>query len=46
MPVYAEASIFDLGQVLINGGCRGLLVRIDPNDLRKALKVTTVHVAI
>jgi Cys-tRNA(Pro) deacylase len=46
MPVYAEASIFDLDRIHINGGRRGLLVRIDPSDLHKALKVTTVHVAI
>jgi Cys-tRNA(Pro) deacylase len=46
MPVYAEASIFDLDQIHMNGGRRGLLVRIDPSDLHKALKVTDVHVAI
>ena len=46
MPVYAEASIFDLDQIHINGGRRGLLVGIDPTDLRKALSVTSVHVAI
>jgi len=46
MPVYAEASIFDLDQIHINGGRRGLLVRVDPNDLHKALDVTRVRVAI
>ena len=46
MPVYAEQSIFDLDCVYINGGRRGLLVRIDPKDIAKALKVTPVQVAI
>jgi Cys-tRNA(Pro) deacylase len=46
MPVYAEASIFELDQIYINGGRRGLLVRIDANDLPKALSVTGIHVAI
>jgi len=46
MPVYAETSIFDLDRIYINAGRRGLLVRIDPNDLHKALKITPVQVAI
>ena len=46
MPVYAEASIFDLEQIYINAGHRGLFVRIDPKDMHKALKITPVHVAI
>lgn len=46
VPVYAEASVFDLDQIFINAGRRGLLVRIDPNDLPKALSITCVHVAI
>ena len=46
MPVYAEASIFDLEAIYINAGRRGLLVRIDPSDLHKALEVTKVNVGI
>ncbi len=46
MPVYCEASILDLDKIHINGGARGFLVRIDPRDLRKALDVTPVQVAI
>jgi len=46
MPVYAEASLFDLDQIYINAGHRGLLVRIDSKDLHKALKITPVHVGI
>jgi Cys-tRNA(Pro) deacylase len=46
MPVYAEASIFELEAIYINAGRRGLLARIDPKDLYKALKITCVDVAI
>jgi Cys-tRNA(Pro) deacylase len=46
MPVYAEAGIFDLDQIYINAGRRGLLVRIDPKDMHKALQITPVHIAI
>lgn len=46
MPVYAEASLFDLDRIYINAGHRGLLVRIDPKDMHKVLKITPLHVAI
>jgi len=46
MMVYAEKTIFDLEKVYINGGKRGFLVSIDPNDLRAALPITEVSVAI
>lgn len=46
MPIYCEASILDLDRIYINGGARGLLVRIDPKDMSKALDVTPVQVAI
>ncbi|MBP7050296.1 MAG: Cys-tRNA(Pro) deacylase [Phycisphaerae bacterium] len=46
MPVYCEASILELEKIHINGGARGFLVRIDPRDLRKALDVTAVQVAV
>jgi Cys-tRNA(Pro) deacylase len=46
MPVYCEESILSLDHIYINGGSRGLLVRIDPRDLTKALPITPVHVAI
>jgi len=46
MDVYAEQSLFDLEHIYINGGQRGLLVRIDPHDLHKALHVTPVQVGI
>jgi len=46
MPIYCEAGILELDKIYINGGARGLLVRIDPKDLSKALNVIPVRVAI
>jgi Cys-tRNA(Pro) deacylase len=46
LPVYVERSIFELPRLFINGGKRGFLVEIMPSDLRKALSVTEVDVAI
>ena len=44
--VYAERSIFDLSKIYINGGKRGFLVSIKPQDLRVVLAVEEVEVAI
>ncbi|HXG67745.1 MAG TPA: Cys-tRNA(Pro) deacylase [Blastocatellia bacterium] len=46
LPVYAEKTIFTLDRIFINGGKRGFLVEITPADLRAALLVTEVEVAI
>jgi Cys-tRNA(Pro) deacylase len=46
LPVYAEKTIFELPEIYINGGKRGFLVSIAPADLRKALTITEVSVAI
>jgi Cys-tRNA(Pro) deacylase len=46
LPVYAERSIFTLPRIYINGGKRGFLVEIDPNDLSKVLPVREVDIAI
>jgi Cys-tRNA(Pro) deacylase len=46
LPVYAERSIFELPQIYINGGRRGLLLRMRSADLASALKVTLVDVAL
>jgi Cys-tRNA(Pro) deacylase len=46
MPVHAEATIFDLERIWINGGSRGFLVGLDPKDLDRALVVARVQVAI
>jgi Cys-tRNA(Pro) deacylase len=45
MPVYAEATLFDLPELYINGGRRGLLVKIAPGVLEELLKPTRVSVA-
>lgn len=46
LPVYAEASIFDLDRLYINGGKRGFLVSFVAADLNRALAVTPVEVAV
>ncbi len=46
MPVYVESTILDLEHLYINAGKRGLLARIAPRDLGKALDVTPVQVAL
>jgi len=45
LPVYAEESLFDLQELYINGGRRGLLVKLTPADLDTYLKPTHVRVA-
>jgi len=46
MPVHAEASIFDLPRIYLNGGSRGFLVGIDPKELDRVLQIRRVSVAI
>ena len=46
LPVYVEKTVFDLPRIYINGGKRGFLVAIDPNDIKAVLPVTEVQVAI
>ena len=46
LPVYVERTILDLPEIYINGGKRGFLVKIAPSELRKALQITEVEVAI
>lgn len=45
LPVFAEASLFDLAELYINGGRRGLLVKMSPAVLEQLLKPEHVHVA-
>jgi Cys-tRNA(Pro) deacylase len=44
LPVYAEASIFDLSRIYLNGGRRGLLLEIEPGVLRRSLELHEVSV--
>jgi Cys-tRNA(Pro) deacylase len=46
LPVYAERSIRALGEIYINGGRRGLLLRMRAADLERALELTWVDVAL
>jgi len=46
MPVYVEESILALPVIYINGGKRGFLVGLDPKELVRVLKPTSVSVAI
>ena len=46
LPVYVERSILDLPEIYINGGRRGLLVKISSADLTRVLRVSPVDVAL
>ena len=46
MAVYAEATIFDLERIYVNGGKRGFLVEIDPKELATVLNVEMVSAGI
>lgn len=46
LPVLAERGIFALPLILINGGKRGFLVEVDPQDLKRVLAVREVEVAV
>lgn len=46
MPVFVERSILDLEAIYINGGRRGLLVRIDPKEIVRVLGATPVDAAV
>ena len=46
MSIHAEASIFDLDRIYLNGGSRGFLVGLAPKDLERVLQIKRVSVAI
>lgn len=46
VPIYAEKTLFDLPKIYINGGKRGFLVSLNPQELRRVLKPVLVEVAI
>jgi Cys-tRNA(Pro) deacylase len=46
LPVYMERSITELEAVYINGGRRGLLVRLRTEELLRVLQPTLVEVAL
>jgi Cys-tRNA(Pro) deacylase len=46
LPVYIERSILALEEIYINGGRRGLLLKLRTADLAKALTLSPVDVAL
>jgi Cys-tRNA(Pro) deacylase len=46
LPVYMERSILELPRIYINGGRRGFLVGISPQDLVRTLQPQLVDVAL
>jgi Cys-tRNA(Pro) deacylase len=46
LPVCVEHTILSLPRIYLNGGKRGFLVQVAPDDLRRAFPITEVHVAI
>jgi Cys-tRNA(Pro) deacylase len=46
LPIYAERSILELPEIYINGGRRGLLVKLRSADLERVLKISWVDVAL
>jgi Cys-tRNA(Pro) deacylase len=46
IPIYMERSILELPQIYINGGRRGFLVGISPQEIVRTLQPTLVDVAL
>lgn len=46
LPVYVERTVLSLEKIYINGGKRGFLVEMNPQDLRKVLDVMEVEAGI
>lgn len=46
MPVFVEKTILNLSLIYINGGKRGFLVGIDPQDILRTLNAKSVEAAL
>jgi Cys-tRNA(Pro) deacylase len=46
LAIYMERSILELPQILINGGRRGFLVKISPQEIVRTLQPQLVDVAL
>jgi Cys-tRNA(Pro) deacylase len=46
LPTFVERSVLDLRAIYINGGRRGLLVRIDPRELVRVVGAVPVDAAV
>ena len=45
LPIYAQKTIFELEKIYINGGGRGFLVSLSPNELQRVLLPILVEAA-
>ncbi len=46
LPIYVEETIFDLDYIYINGGKRGLIVKISTSDIEKLIEFEKVKIGI
>ncbi|MDB4941398.1 MAG: Transcriptional regulator [Labilithrix sp.] len=46
LAVFVERTILELPRIYINGGRRGFLVALDPNELTRVVQATPVDVAL
>ena len=46
LPVYVEKTILDLQKIYINGGKRGFIIEINPQDIRTVFQIMEVEAAI
>jgi Cys-tRNA(Pro) deacylase len=46
LPIYVERSILEMPEIYINGGRRGLLVKIRTGDLARVMEINLVDVAL
>ena len=46
LPIYAEATLFELERIYLNGGSRGFLVGLAPGDLERVLAINRVQAAV
>lgn len=46
MPIYMQSTILALPRIYLNGGARGFLVALDPEDARRVLSPALVDVAV
>jgi Cys-tRNA(Pro) deacylase len=46
MPIYMERSILELPAIYINGGRRGFLLKLNPNEIVRLLKANLIDAAL
>ena len=45
LPVYVEETILQMPRFFINGGQRGFILEMTPQELRRAINITPVNVS-